>query len=65
MQAWIARDKQRQKLQKEIAALENKVRRKKQFNIQVAQSGELKRLRRELEEVNHPGASHHPSKRGE
>lgn len=45
----VARDEQRQKLQKEINALENKVRREKQFNIQVALNGELKRLKRELE----------------
>lgn len=45
----VARDERRQKLQKEIAALENKVRREKQFNIQVALNGELKRLRKELE----------------
>ncbi len=47
----VARDKQRQKLQKEITALENKVRREKQFNIQVALNGELKRLKKELERV--------------
>jgi len=45
----VARDERRQKLQKEIIALENKVRREKQFNIQVALNGELKRLRKELE----------------
>lgn len=45
----VARDERRQKLQKEIAALENKVRRQKQFNIQVALNGELKRLKKELE----------------
>jgi len=45
----VARDERRQKLQKEIAALENKVRREKQFNIQVALNGELKRLKKELE----------------
>lgn len=45
----VARDKRRQKLQKEIAALENKVRREKQFNRQVALNCELKRLKKELE----------------
>ncbi|MFA5383817.1 MAG: DUF4391 domain-containing protein [Eubacteriales bacterium] len=45
----VARDERRQKLQKEITTLENKVRREKQFNIQVALNGELKRLRKELE----------------
>lgn len=44
----VIRDERRQRLQKEIAALENKVRREKQFNIQVALNGELKRLRKEL-----------------
>lgn len=47
----VARDERRQKLLKEIAALENKVRREKQFNIQVVLNGELKRLKRELEEL--------------
>lgn len=45
----VARDERRQKLQKEIATLENKVRCEKQFNIQVALNGELKRLKKELE----------------
>ena len=45
----VACDERRQKLQKEIAALENKVRREKQFNIQVALNGELKRLKKEME----------------
>jgi hypothetical protein len=39
--AKAARDERRQKLQKKIAALENKVRHEKQFNIQVALNGEL------------------------
>lgn len=45
----VARDERRQKLQKEIAVLEKKVRGEKQFNRQVALNGELKRLRKELE----------------
>jgi hypothetical protein len=45
----VARDERRKKLQKEIAALENKVRRENQFNIQVALNSELKRLKKELE----------------
>jgi hypothetical protein len=48
----VARDGRRQKLQKEIAALENKVRREKQFNIQVALNGELKQLKKELEDIS-------------
>lgn len=42
-------DKRRQKLEREIAALEKKVLCEKQFNRQVEFNGELKRLRTELE----------------
>jgi 23S rRNA maturation mini-RNase III len=45
----VERDERRQKLQREIAALENKIRREKQFNIQVALNSELRRLKKELE----------------
>jgi hypothetical protein len=45
----VTRDERRQKLQKEIAVLEKKVQREKQFNIQVVLNGELKRLKKELE----------------
>ncbi|MBS3899923.1 MAG: DUF4391 domain-containing protein [Dethiobacter sp.] len=45
----VDRDKRRQKLDREIAALEKKVLREKQFNRQVELNGELKRLRAELE----------------
>lgn len=45
----VARDERRQKLQRETAALENKIRREKQFNIQVALNSELRRLKKELE----------------
>ena len=45
----VGRDRQRQKLEREIAALEKKVLREKQFNRQVELNGELKRLRAELE----------------
>ncbi|MCK9276408.1 MAG: DUF4391 domain-containing protein [Syntrophales bacterium] len=48
----VARDERRRKLQKEIAALENKVRREKQFNIQVELNSKLKRLKKELEGLN-------------
>jgi hypothetical protein len=47
----VERDKQRQKLEREIAALEKKVLRGKQFNRQVELNSELKRLRKELEEL--------------
>ena len=42
-------DKRRQKLEREIAAMEKKVLREKQFNRQIELNGELKRLRGELE----------------
>lgn len=45
----VDRDKQRQKLERDIAALEKKVLREKQFNRQVELNSELKRLRAELE----------------
>lgn len=45
----VTRDERRQKLQKEIASLENKVHKEKQFNRQVELNGKLKRLRNELE----------------
>ena len=45
----VDRDKQRHKLERDIAALEKKVLREKQFNKQVELNGELKRLRAELE----------------
>jgi len=47
----VDRDKQRQKLEREIAALEKKLLREKQFNKQVELNGELKRLKKELEEL--------------
>ena len=47
----VDRDKQRQKLERDIAVLEKKLLREKQFNKQVELNGELKRLRTELEEL--------------
>lgn len=47
----VDRDKQRQKLEREIAALEKKVLREKQFSRQVELNGELKRLKKELEGI--------------
>ena len=47
----VDRDKQRQKLERDIAALEKKLLREKQFNKQVELNGELKRLKKELEEL--------------
>ena len=45
----VDRDKQRQRLEHDIAALEKKLLREKQFNKQVELNGVLKRLRAELE----------------
>ena len=45
----VERDKQRQALEKQIKALQAKIRKEKQFNRQVEMSTELKRLRKELE----------------
>jgi len=47
----VEKDKQRQKLEREIAALEKKVLREKQFNKQVELNSELKRLRKEMEDL--------------
>ena len=45
----VERDKRRRELEKQIAALQAKVRREKQFNKQVELNGQLKELKRELE----------------
>jgi len=42
----VDRDKRRQKLERDIAVLEKKVAREKQFNKQVEMNGELKQLKR-------------------
>ena len=47
----VERDKRRQELQKQIAALQVKVRREKQFNRQVEMNGQLKKLKKEMEEL--------------
>ncbi|MFA7136691.1 MAG: DUF4391 domain-containing protein, partial [Bacteroidales bacterium] len=44
-------DKKRQKLERDIAALGKRLLREKQFNKQVELNGELKRLKKELEEL--------------
>ena len=46
----VERDKRRQELQKQIAALQVKVRRERQLNKQVQLNAELKRLKKELED---------------
>ena len=45
----VDRDKRKQKFERDIAVLEKKLLREKQFNQQVELNGELKRLRKELE----------------
>lgn len=47
----VERDKQRQKLERDIAALEKKLLRERQFNRQVEFNGKLKQLRKELEDL--------------
>jgi hypothetical protein len=45
----VERDRQRQKIEREIAALEKKILREKQFNRQVELNGELKKLKQDLD----------------
>ena len=47
----VERDARRQKLQKQITALQAKVRKEKQLNKQVQLNADLKRMRKELEEL--------------
>jgi len=47
----VGDDKRRQKLERDIATLEKRLVREKQFNKQVDMNGDLKRLRKELEEL--------------
>lgn len=47
----VERDTRRQELEKQIAALQTKVRKEKQLNKQVRLNAELKKLRKELEEL--------------
>ena len=49
----VKRDKQRRKLEREIVALEKKLFKEKQFNRQVELNSELKRLRAELDGLQH------------
>lgn len=44
----IQRSAEREKLQKQIATLENKIRKEKQFNRQVEMNAELKQLKKNL-----------------
>ncbi|QNU67938.1 DUF4391 domain-containing protein [Ruminiclostridium herbifermentans] len=47
----IERDEKRQKLMNQIAVLETKINREKQFNIRVQLNGELKKLKQELSQL--------------
>ena len=47
----VERDRMRRQLEKQIAALQVKVRKEKQLNKQVQLNAELKKLKKELEEV--------------
>ena len=47
----VERDNRRQELEKQIAALQTKVRREKQLNKQVQLNAELKKLQKELEDL--------------
>ena len=51
LQESVERDLRRRELEKQIVTLEQKIRREKQFNKQVAINDELKRIRKELEEL--------------
>lgn len=48
----VERDERRQQLEKQITALQVKVRKEKQLNKQVQLNAELKKLRKELEELS-------------
>ena len=47
----VERDNRRQELEKQVAALQTKVRREKQLNKQVQLNAELKKLKKELEKL--------------
>ena len=47
----VERDERRQQLQKQIDSLQAKVRKEKQLNKQVQLNAELKKLRKEMEEL--------------
>jgi len=51
LKEYVERDARRKELQKQIAALEKKVKREKQFNKQVEMNSLLKKLKKELEEM--------------
>lgn len=52
LKASVERDEKKKQLKKQIAVLENKMRREKQLNRQMEMNAELKRLKREKEKLN-------------
>lgn len=48
---FVARDEQKQALQKQITTLQSKIRKEKQLNKQMQMNNELKKLKKELEEL--------------
>ena len=51
LKASVERDEKKKQLEKQIAALENKMRREKQLNRQMEMNVSIKKLRNELSEV--------------
>ena len=51
----VERDEKKKQLKKQIAALENKMRREKQLNRQMEMNAELKRLRKEMQKILETG----------
>lgn len=49
LQASVERDEKRRQLEKQIAALERKIRKERQLNRQMEMNAELKNLKKELE----------------
>lgn len=47
----VERNEQREKLQKQITALQAKIRKEKQLNRQMQMNNELKKLKKELEAI--------------
>ena len=47
----VGRDEERRRLEKQIAALENAMRKEKQLNRKMELNAELKKLRKELEKL--------------
>ena len=52
LQDAVARDERIKKLQKQIDALQTKIRKEKQLNVQMKLNAELKRLKQELEDLS-------------